>query len=94
MAARNLPSAATDYVPGVGPIVAAERLRQAARPNSMVPLGSENIRAAAADYSGGATVPRAPAWRSDSGLVAVTPKATWEMAVTAVYFTYTAEGLE
>lgn len=61
--ASRLPSAATDYLPGLGPIVSAERLRQAAQPNMPTPLGSQNIRGMLADYVGQPRQPRNAAER-------------------------------
>lgn len=66
MAARNLPAAATNGLGVFGGMIGLERARQAAEgADSMVPLGSENIRAAIKDYSGGLLTPRDPRNRAE-----------------------------
>lgn len=66
MAARNLPAAATNGLGAFGGLIGMERARQAVEgSDSMVPLGSENIRAAIKDYSGGLLTPRDPRNRAE-----------------------------
>lgn len=66
LAARSLPASMTTGMGVLGGVINAERGRQAIEgPNSMVPLGGENIRAAIKDYSGGLLTPRDPRNRAE-----------------------------
>lgn len=61
LAARNLPTGAGTFLPIIGPTITAEQIRmRQPGADSMTPLGTENIRAAIDDLSGGALTPRAP----------------------------------
>lgn len=61
MAARNLPLGAGTFLPIIGPTVLAEQIRQRQPGADKMALGgSENIRGAIGDLSGGVLTPRAP----------------------------------
>ena len=61
IAARNLPTGAGTFIPILGPTITAEQIRMR-QPGAdrMTPLGTENIRGAIDDLSGGTLTPRAP----------------------------------
>lgn len=61
IAARNLPTGAGTFIPVLGPTITAEQIRMR-QPGAdrMTPLGTENIRGAIDDLSGGTITPRAP----------------------------------